>query len=180
MDPERKRALKKLGKAEVQRQSDEVRRALDEANPMDASSDAWIRGHKLGTERERWLRKRLPTLHQPQLDALFVVRPYVGTGWVPTPGGYVQCEDCGSALPSMRPKSWFHSTGCRCGNIEWWEILWWRRITVRGGTPQAASAVVLRYNALRASRRRRIERTMPLALHVDRLIADTHALAMRC
>ena len=60
-----------------------------------------------------------------------MVRPYVGAGWLPTPGGYVQREDCGSALPSMRPKSWFHSTGCRCGNIIWWEILWWRRITVR-------------------------------------------------
>lgn len=131
MDPERKRALKKLGKAEVQRQSDEIRRVLDEANPADATSDAWIKGHKLGTERERWLRKRLPTLHRPQLDALFVVWPYAGSGWVPTPGGYVQCEDCGSALPSMRPKSWLYATGCRCGNITWWECLRWRRITVR-------------------------------------------------
>lgn len=131
MDPERKRALKKLGKAEVQRQSDEIRRVLDEANPADIGSDAWAKGYRLGTERERWLRKRLPTLHRPQLDELFVVRQEAGAGWVPTPGGYVQCEDCGSALPSMRPKSWLYSTGCRCGNITWWDILWWRKITVR-------------------------------------------------
>jgi len=141
MDAERKRQLKKLGKAEVQRQSAELRQALQQANPARPGSDGWAQGYKLGTQRERWLRKKLPTLHKEKLNELFVVRPSAGAGWVPHRGGYVQCMDCGSALPSMCRRSWFYFTGCQCRNISWLEFFWWRNVNVR--RPQRVMPVKL-------------------------------------
>src|SRR5690606_16687162 len=73
MNQSRKRQLKQLGKAEVARQSAELRAALKSANPATPGDDNWAENYKHGTVKERWLRKKLPLLHKQQVDDLFVV-----------------------------------------------------------------------------------------------------------
>lgn len=131
MDPARKRELKALGKAEVKRRSAELRAALDEANPARPGDADFARNHRSGTERGRWLRNTLPTLHRAELEAGFVVMPVSGT-WSPHPEGYVQCTHCGSAMPSMLPpRRRFYWSSCACGNLRWRVLLFWRRARVR-------------------------------------------------
>src|SRR5258706_15993453 len=103
MDANRKRELKQLGKAEVNRRSSELRAELSEANPAPIGSDDWAKNYRTGTDREKWLRKKLPTLHRDRLNSLFVVRTDVGVGWIPHVGGYLLCSSCGSAVPSAIP-----------------------------------------------------------------------------
>ncbi|MCG8095389.1 MAG: hypothetical protein JAZ17_17515 [Candidatus Thiodiazotropha endolucinida] len=131
MDKERKRKLKKLGKDEVQRRSDELHARLNEANPLDPGEPGWAENYKRGTERERWLKKKLPTLHQPRLEKLFVVREYDNVGWAPHKGGYIQCQICGSAVPSVRPNRFIDYTGCKCKNIFWWKFLKWGSSSIK-------------------------------------------------
>ena len=131
MDRDRKKQLKKLGKAEVQRRSDELHAKLHEANPLDPGEPGWADNYKRGTERDRWLKKKLPTLHQPKLEKLFVVRAYDNAGWVPHKGGYLQCQICGSAVPSVRHKRLIDFTGCKCRNIFWWHFLIWGHSNIK-------------------------------------------------
>jgi hypothetical protein len=130
MDPERRRQLKRAGKAEVERRSAELNAAMSASNPAPVGSEEWGRGYKSGTERERWLRVKLPVLHRPQLESLFVVLPQAGAGWVAHPGGYVQCLKCGSAVPSAMPRRLFYWSGCACGNIRWRWLFFRGRATV--------------------------------------------------
>lgn len=141
MDAERKRQLKALGKAEVERRSAELRATLDEANLAPPGSDAWAARYRTGTERERWLRATLPTLRRGELESLFVVLEEDGAGWVPRLGGYVLCKACGSAAPSALPRRWFYWTSCECGNIRWRCLLGWRKAFVRD--PQSLVPVKL-------------------------------------
>lgn len=134
MDAERKRQLKALGKAEVERRSAELRASLAEANPAPPGSDAWAAQYRTSTERERWLRKELPVLHRGELESQFVVVEDDG-------GGYVLCKSCGSAVPSAVPRRWFYGASCACGNIRWRCVLGWRRAFVRD--PQALVPVKL-------------------------------------
>ena len=64
MDAERKRELKALGKAEVARQSAELQGRLAAANAAPVGSNAWMAGYRRDTQREKWLKKRLPILHE--------------------------------------------------------------------------------------------------------------------
>ena len=131
MDAEQKRALKRLGKAEVERRSSELRAALQESNPGGPGSDEWARGYRHGVERERWLQKTLPILSRAQLEELFVVLIDDRPGWVPHAGGYVICAICGSAAPSFMRWKLFYWRSCACGNIRWRCLLGWCRGTAR-------------------------------------------------
>ncbi|WP_343635095.1 hypothetical protein [Roseateles sp.] len=132
MDADRKRQLKKLGKAEVARQSAELRASLTDANPAALGDSAWANNHKTGILREKWLKKKLPLLRQKKLEQLFVVLPIVSAGWRPTLGGYIQCRTCGSASPSSIPeRKFFYWATCGCGNIRWRCIGPFRRVVVR-------------------------------------------------
>ena len=141
MDAEQKRALKKLGKAEVERRSAELRAALEEANPGGAASEDWASGYRDGVERERWLKKALPILSRAQLEELFVVLPDNRPGWVPHPGGYILCAICGSAVPSVLPRRLFYWRSCVCGNIKWRCLLGFGRGSAR--EPDAIVSVKL-------------------------------------
>lgn len=125
MDAERKRQLKALGKAEVQRRSAELQANLAASNPAPIGSVEWAVGYKRGTKREHWLKKKLPVLHTDRLNRLFVVSPNISQGWVPTPAGYLLCLGCGSALPSVVPRGRFYWGSCKCGNIRWRCFIWW-------------------------------------------------------
>jgi hypothetical protein len=127
MDAARRRELKRLGKAEVERRSAEVNAALALANPASAGSDEWARGYRDGVYRERWLKRKLPILHHRELQRLFVVQGTSDSGWTPYPGGYILCALCGSAVPSYLPWRVFYWKACACGNIRWRQILGWRR-----------------------------------------------------
>jgi len=132
MDRDRRKQLKAIGKAEVERRSEELKRALEVANRSPIGSDAWAAGYAAGTHREQWLRRKTPVLHQKKLHELFVVRPEHGNGWGPYPGGYVLCLTCGSAVPSMIRRKFFYWRSCVCGNIRWRCILFfWCRVVVR-------------------------------------------------
>ena len=131
MDAEQKRALKRLGKAEIERRSSELRAALRQANPGGTGSDEWAKGYRSGVERERWLQKALPILSRAQLEELFVVLTENRPGWFPHPGGYVICTICGSAAPSFMPWRLFYWRSCVCGNIKWRCLLGWRRGSAR-------------------------------------------------
>jgi hypothetical protein len=133
MDLKRRRDLKKLGKREVERRSAELREVLRAANPSPLRSDEWARGYKIGTERDRWLRKKLPLLNRDEVISMFVVLSQDDPGWIAHSGstGYVLCGKCGSAAPSVLPKSWFYWARCECGNIRLRRILFWERIFVR-------------------------------------------------
>jgi len=124
MDEERKRKLKALGKAEVERRSAELRAALDEANPARPGEDAWSSHYRTGTERERWLRNKLPILHRSELESQFVALE-------DAEAGYLLCKVCGSAVPAAVPRRWFYWASCACGNIRWRCLLGWRRAFVR-------------------------------------------------
>lgn len=132
MDKERKKQLKKLGKAEVERRSQELKDQLKAANPAELSdADAWMANYKTGTRREQWLRKKLPTLHKKRLEELFVVHPCNSSGWLPDEGNYLQCEGCGSAVPSVSRARLIKYTGCRCRNIIYWRFFRWHCWRIR-------------------------------------------------
>jgi hypothetical protein len=131
IDAERKRELKRLGKAEVERRSSVLKEAMELANPAPTDSDRWADGYRDGVERERWLKKKLPVLSRAQVERMFVVLPESTPGWVPHPGGYVICTTCGSAAPSLMPWRLFYWASCACGNIRWRCILGWQRGTAR-------------------------------------------------
>ena len=130
MDAERKRTLKALGKAEVERRSAELHSSLSAANPAPIGSDEWATGYKTGTNRERWLRRRLPVLHEKRLAELFVTLPVDGTGWVPNMDDYIRCRKCGSAAPSFLPQRFFYWASCACGNIRYRCLGFWRSATI--------------------------------------------------
>jgi len=127
MDAERKRQLKALGKAEVERRSAELQAALDAANPAPSGSDEWGRGYKKATLRERWLRKKAPILHQKRLEKLFVVVPESSGDWAP----YMQCKRCGSVAPTENPRRLIYWASCRCGNIKVRSLWFWHKATIQ-------------------------------------------------
>lgn len=131
MDPERKRALKKAGKAEIERRSAALQAALSMSNPAPLGSDAWMANHTLATIRERWLRRSRPLLRAKQLHAMFIVQPYESAGWEPSPGSYVMCTICGSAVPCAVPNRFLYWKRCGCGNIGWRAVLGWTRLILR-------------------------------------------------
>jgi hypothetical protein len=131
MDSNRKRQLKKLGKAEVARKSAEIHSALKAANPLAPGEEGWSKNYKAGTLREKWLKKKLPLLHRARLEKLFVVVPNGSAGWQPTVGGYVQCLTCGSASPTVISRRLFYWARCECGNISWRIVGPWRRVSVQ-------------------------------------------------
>lgn len=131
MDAEHKKALKRLGKAEVERRSSQLRAQLAESNPAPAGSDAWARNYRTGTDRERWLRRALPTLNQQRVTELFVVSPITDPGWRPHPGAYVRCNGCGSVAPVIIPRRPFYWGACACGNVKLRAIGPWREAEVR-------------------------------------------------
>lgn len=131
MDQQRKKKLKKMGKAEVARQSAEVWQALKAANPVDPGDDAWAGNYKRGLLREKWLRDELPLLNSRQVEEWFVVLPNASAGWKPHAKGFVLCGNCGSVSPSAAPKRRFiYWTSCECGNIKWRCIGPWRNVSV--------------------------------------------------
>jgi hypothetical protein len=144
MDKSEKKRLKKLGKELVEQRSAELRRALNEANPIPISSeDAWLENYKTGMRREKWLRERLPVLHKKQWEKMFVLRlddrpgcvvgqrsgPAVaGDGLlkttinsafavVPTESTFIQCQSCETVLSVMPPRQWMYWKKCLCGNV---------------------------------------------------------------
>jgi hypothetical protein len=131
MDPERKRALKAAGKAEVGRRSDDLQGALSAANPAPIASDEWVTNYKRSLAVEKWLQRKRPLLRAKRLRALFVVQAYENDGWVPHPGAYVLCSVCGSAVPCGVPNRMLYWRSCDCGNITWRALLGWTKVTVR-------------------------------------------------
>ena len=126
VDADRKRTLRRLGKAEVERRSAGLRAELAEANPALSGSDDWGHNYKVGTERERWLRRKSPTLRKEMADALFVVRPIDDPAWIPHRGAYVRCTSCGSVAPAVVPRRLFYWRSCECKNIRLRGIGPWR------------------------------------------------------
>lgn len=123
MDAERKRQLKSQGKAEVERRSTQLRRAMRAANPAPIGSDEWGKNYKTGTLREKELKRILPIIHKRDLDWQFAVLPVEGLGIAPVAGLYLQCQQCGSVLPSAIPRRFFYWGACGCGNVKW-RIFW--------------------------------------------------------
>jgi hypothetical protein len=133
MDPVRRRELKQLGKKEVERRSAELQNTLSAANPSPVGSDEWARGYKLGIQREKWLRKKLPLLTPDELASMFVVHDATDPGWTAHGGssGYLRCNKCGCAAPSVLPDTWFYWSSCSCGNIRLRRILFWKVILAK-------------------------------------------------
>lgn len=120
MDKERKRELKKQGKAEVSRTSAELRAALKVANPVEPGQPGWSENYKSGLLKEKALVHDLPLMHADEVERRFVVVPNGSAGWRPYPGSYVQCTICKSVSPSVVPQNrWFYWKNCECGNIKW-------------------------------------------------------------
>jgi hypothetical protein len=131
MDRERRKQLKAIGKAEVQRRSVELKRAMEMANPGPIGSDAWVAGYATGTHREQWLRRKTPLLHAKKLRELFVVMPEHGAGGGPYLGGYLLCLRCDSAIPSAIRRKLLYWRSCECGNVRWRCVLfYWTRFHV--------------------------------------------------
>jgi hypothetical protein len=131
MDAERKRQLKALGKAEVERQSAELQATLSAANPAPIGSDEWAKNYKTGTLREKWVRETLPILRKKKLDKLFVVLPVTGAGVTEAVDLFVQCRHCSSVGPSLPPKRFFYWGSCDCGNVKWRCFWRWRKRIVQ-------------------------------------------------
>lgn len=131
MDRERRRHLKALGKAEVARESAAIHASLRRANPAHRGDAQWTDSYRRGTERERWLRRKLPLLRAARLEALFVVHPWGPNTWSPHLGGYLLCKGCGSASPSLLPRRLVYVARCGCGNIRWTMLFGWRRCAVK-------------------------------------------------
>lgn len=131
MNSERKRALKKLGKAEVERRSTALHQHLQDANPVELDDPLWASNYARGVEKERWISRKRPTLHREALNRQFVVRPYENDGWRSLERNYIQCTNCGSALPSLpRPKI-LGLTKCKCWNIVWWRLFKWNNFRIK-------------------------------------------------
>lgn len=130
MDIERRKQLKRQGKAEVERQSAE-RKAQSDAvlpdmlaalshtgtlasDPEGLPPDALAR-----YERERWVMESRPTIHREQLNTEFVPLPDTQGKWKHHPLGYVMCKGCQSAVPAIPPQRLYYSSRCACGNLRW-------------------------------------------------------------
>jgi len=129
---ERRKQLKRAAKQELERRFNITNNAINEAVPLHSSNDpTWGKRFKLGIERERWLRKRLPLLRKPELDRLFVVAEdtHPLSSFV---GGYMRCRSCESVAPTALPRTKrFYWKSCGCGNIRWRVFLWWGACKVR-------------------------------------------------
>jgi hypothetical protein len=130
MDRLRKKQLKALGKAEVARSSAEIHAALKTSNPVPFSDERWSENYKRATLREKWLIRKSPLLHAKRLEELFIVVPNTSAGWQPHRGGYVQCQRCGSAVPSATRRGWLYWASCQCGNIRFRRIGPWKKVSV--------------------------------------------------
>jgi len=117
MDKAERKRLKKLGKAIVEKQSQEVRAALSEANPAAIGTPEWVANFKAQSEERRRLRKSSPDFIPPD-DAR---RDWVtlsceqlhGPEFWCVPTWYYHCARCGSLLHSCAEfQAW-----CSCGNV---------------------------------------------------------------
>ena len=124
MDKERKRFLKAVGKAEVQRRSDALERALRAANPAPPGSDDWAKNYRAGTLHEKKLRQKLPILPIEEVEQKYVVLRAEGEVGAYV-GQYLQCMRCGSVLPAAIPKRAFYWGSCACGNVKWRVLAGW-------------------------------------------------------
>ena len=115
MDEAEKRRLKKLGKQQVEQQSQALRARLQEANPAPVGSDAWVRNYKAQTGRERALRHappdRIVASEATQEFVLNEVDPGPNFGGVPT--WYVECPRCHDLLHTVPAES----VSCSCGAV---------------------------------------------------------------
>jgi hypothetical protein len=128
MTPERRRHLKREGKAEVVSRS-HARKVASEALLPDMLAALSHTGQppndlsKLTNDQiararlEAWVAAERPVLHRDRLHQEFVPLPDTSQKWKSHPFSYLLCKRCGSALPSHPVSSLFQRSSCQCGNI---------------------------------------------------------------
>ena len=157
MDIERRRQLKRQGKAEVERRSAESK-AQSEAlisdmiaalshtgvlplDPTHLDPDARTR-----YEREQWVMALRPTIHKEQLHAEFIPLPDPAGKWKQHPLGYVMCKRCHSVLPAIPPERLFYTSSCACGNLQWRRWLWRGKFSMRDSSKALPIGIFARAN----------------------------------
>jgi len=117
MNKEEKKRLKRLGAAEVERQSQELRELARQANPARPGSDDWAKAYSVGVLKERALNAAPPDrLSAEQVARDFVLQtvPLTSLGnYTGMQGWYWECSRCRDVLHSS-PSG---PTQCTCGHI---------------------------------------------------------------
>jgi hypothetical protein len=113
---ERKR-LKKLGKAQVEKQSRELQEKLKESNPVDISDPQWTKNYKEITLREKRYKQNRTEVYPGRFIGKEILLDPVAIDWsrgyVPINGYYLCCNDCKDLLP-MNPEI---DLTCSCGSV---------------------------------------------------------------
>nr|CAP47550.1 putative integron gene cassette protein [uncultured bacterium] len=113
---ERKR-LKQEGKRLVEQKSQEIREALERANPVPISDPQWAANYKEQTLRERELRKDTPNrIDRRTVEAdweVIVVEEDFQPGQPRAAAQFLRCPTCGDLI-HIRPTE---SIACGCGAI---------------------------------------------------------------
>jgi hypothetical protein len=141
MTPDRRKQLKREGKAEVERRS-RARKAESEALlpdmmaalnhpgtlPVDLSSLSPDQASR--AKRELWIVTERPVLHREQLHREFVPLPDTANKWSNHPFSYLLCKACGSAVPQHPKRRLFAKAYCQCRNVLQLQLLGHHRIRV--------------------------------------------------
>jgi hypothetical protein len=142
MDIERRKQLKKQGKAQVERDSAERKArsqavlpdmlaALSHSGVLPESPDHLAPDARARFEKERWIAESRPTIHREQLLTEFVPLLDAAGKWTQHLLAYVMCKGCQSAVPLIPPHRLLYRSSCACGNLRWKRFLGYGRLAIR-------------------------------------------------
>ena len=118
MDKKRKRELKKLGKRLVEERSAEIRKALQQSNPLDVTDEGWADNYREAVLLEKEIKSNNALVIPASAIDVHVVllndpgcNP--GRSRIAVPGIYVQCDRCKDLIPTVAGLV----LSCQCGAL---------------------------------------------------------------
>lgn len=117
MDKETRKKLKNAGKAEVERQSAELRSRLKEASPVEIGDPRWAENYKEITLKERDFKANRSRVYPGSfIGTEFLLNPVSfdwSRGYLAVQGYYLYCASCSDLVP-MDPET---DIQCSCKSI---------------------------------------------------------------
>lgn len=117
MDKQRKRELKKKGKALIEESSAEVRNRLNEENPFHYTDPRWVENYKEVYYKNKEYRlnteKVIDELELGDKVRLKVFEHKYDRFFIPRKGEYLRCNNCKSLVPTWATKP----LACNCKAI---------------------------------------------------------------
>lgn len=116
MDAERRKQLKREGKALLERRSREVQEDLAATNPAEFASDEYVRNEIEIRQKERAIRRVASSVPRAEIERHFVLRiitDELSRGFLVSDNAFLLCQRCSEVLPSAP----ICPMACSCGNL---------------------------------------------------------------